>query len=63
MPAPPMPFLPAEQHGRLILLALMAYAGAAEAGQQALAPFRALAKPLADMVRPMPYAESTPANG
>ena len=26
MPAPPMPFLPAEQHGRLVIFALLAYA-------------------------------------
>jgi FAD/FMN-containing dehydrogenase len=25
MPAPPMPFLPAEQHGRLVILAVLAY--------------------------------------
>ncbi|MGH2637591.1 MAG: FAD-binding oxidoreductase [Actinomycetota bacterium] len=57
MPAPPMPFLPAEQHGKLVILALMAYAGAAEDGERAIAPFRALATPIADMVRPMPYPE------
>jgi FAD/FMN-containing dehydrogenase len=55
MVAPPMPFLPAEAHGTLILLALVAWAGDREAGQRALAPFRALAEPLADMLRPMPY--------
>jgi len=60
MPAPPMPFVPAEQHGKLVILALMAYVGAVEAGQQALAPFRALAAPLADMVGPMPYVNMFP---
>jgi FAD/FMN-containing dehydrogenase len=60
MPAPPMPFLPAEQHGRLIVLALMVYAGPVEAGQRALAPFRNLAKPIADMLRPMSYPEIYP---
>jgi len=34
-----------------------AYAGPAEAGQRAIAPLRALATPIADMVRPMPYPE------
>ncbi len=57
MVAPPMPFLPADLHGRLILLALVCYAGDAEAGERALTPFRGLTKPLADMVRPMRYAE------
>ena len=56
MVAPPMPFLPAEAHGKLVVMALLAYAGDAEAGERALAPFRALAEPLADMVQPMPYA-------
>jgi FAD/FMN-containing dehydrogenase len=57
MVAPPMPFLPAEAHGKLVLLALVCYAGAGEAADRALAPFRALADPLADLVRPMRYAE------
>ncbi|HWD47743.1 MAG TPA: FAD-binding oxidoreductase [Actinomycetota bacterium] len=56
MVAPPMPFLPPEAHGKLVVMALVCYAGEAEAGQRALAPFRALAEPLADMVQPMPYA-------
>ena len=57
MPAPPMPFVPPEHHGRLIVLALLAYAGEVEAGERALAPFRRLAPPIADMLRPMPYPE------
>jgi FAD/FMN-containing dehydrogenase len=60
MPAPPLPFIPAEQHGQLIILALMVYAGDVEAGQRAIAPFRALATPLADMIKPMAYPEIYP---
>jgi FAD/FMN-containing dehydrogenase len=56
MAAPPMPFIPPERQGELVVLAMLAYAGEAEAGQRAVAPFRALADPIADMVRPMPYA-------
>jgi FAD/FMN-containing dehydrogenase len=55
MPAPPMPFLPAEAHGQLVLLALLCYAGDVGAGERVIAPFRALATPVVDMVRPMPY--------
>jgi FAD/FMN-containing dehydrogenase len=55
MPAPPLPFIPAEQHGKLVVMGMLCYAGEAGAGQRALAPFRALAEPLADQVRPMPY--------
>jgi FAD binding domain/Berberine and berberine like len=60
MPAPPLPFLPANQYGKLVLMGMLCYAGEVEAGQRALAPFRALATPLADMVRPMPYPEIYP---
>ncbi|MGH2356594.1 MAG: FAD-binding oxidoreductase [Candidatus Limnocylindria bacterium] len=60
MPAPPMPFLAEEHHGRLVVFAILAYAGEADAGERAIAPFRALATPLADMVKPMPYAEIYP---
>jgi FAD/FMN-containing dehydrogenase len=60
MPAPPMPFVPEEAHGKLVIMGLMTYAGDTEAGQRALAPFRALAEPIADMLRPMPYPEVYP---
>jgi FAD/FMN-containing dehydrogenase len=60
MPAPPMPFVPAEYHGQLIILAFLVYAGEVEAGQRAVAPFRALARPVADLIRPMPYPEIYP---
>jgi FAD/FMN-containing dehydrogenase len=60
MPAPPMPFVPEDQHGKLIIMALMGYAGEAEAGERALAPFRTLAAPVVDMLKPMPYPEIYP---
>lgn len=55
MPAPPLPFLPSEHHGRLVVIATMVYAGDGDAGIRAIAPFRALATPLADLLKPMPY--------
>jgi FAD/FMN-containing dehydrogenase len=55
--APPLPFITAEQHGKPVVIALMVYAGGAEAGEKAIAPIRALATPLADMVRPIRYPE------
>jgi len=60
MTAPPMPFLPAEVHGRLIIMAMLVYAGEVEAGERAIAPFRALATPIVDMVKPMRYPEIYP---
>jgi FAD/FMN-containing dehydrogenase len=60
MPCPPMPFVPEEHHGKLVILGLMAFAGDAGAGERALAPFRALATPIADMLNPMPYPQIYP---
>jgi FAD/FMN-containing dehydrogenase len=57
MTAPPMPFLPPEAHGKLIVLALMVYAGEVVGGERALAPLRAVASPIADMLGPMRYPE------
>jgi FAD/FMN-containing dehydrogenase len=60
MVAPPMPFIPAEYHGKLIIMAIIVYTGDIEAGLRAVAPFRALATPIADMIRPMHYPEMYP---
>ena len=60
MNAPPMPFLPDEVHGQVVILGMLAYAGDADAGERAIAPFRALATPIADMVKPMTYPEMFP---
>jgi hypothetical protein len=49
--------VPTEQRGRLVVMALLVYAGPAEAGERAVAPFRKLATPIADLVRPMHYPE------
>ena len=57
MKAPPMPFIPEELHGSLAIFALMVHSEGGDAGERAVAPFRALAEPLADMLRPMPYPE------
>lgn len=55
--APPMRFIPEEAHGQPILIGQMACVGPVERGEAVLGPFRALAKPYADMVRPMRYPE------
>jgi FAD/FMN-containing dehydrogenase len=60
MPCPPMPFVAEEHHGKLVNMAMVAYAGDAQTGERVLAPFRTLAEPLADMVRPIPYPEMYP---
>ena len=60
MPAPPMPFLAEEHHGRPIIMALMAWAGDVKAGEAVMDRFRALATPIVDMVKAMPYPEIYP---
>jgi FAD/FMN-containing dehydrogenase len=60
MPCPPMPFVAPEHHGELVIMSLVAYAGDVKAGEQAVAPLRALATPYADMIRPMAYPEIYP---
>lgn len=57
MPAPPMPMVPSEYHGKLIVMALMMYVGELRLSEQTFAPFKALAKPIADLIRPMRYKE------
>jgi FAD/FMN-containing dehydrogenase len=60
MQAPPMPFIAEEHHGKLVIMALMAYAGPVEDGERAIEPFRKMAPPLVDMVKPIPYPEIYP---
>jgi FAD/FMN-containing dehydrogenase len=55
MNCPPMPFIPQEHHGSLVILALICWSGDADSGTAALAPFFALAEPLANLVRSTPY--------
>jgi FAD/FMN-containing dehydrogenase len=57
MNCPPMPFVAEEHYGKLVIFGLLVYAGDAAAGERAMAPFRALAMPLADLLRPMTYPE------
>jgi FAD/FMN-containing dehydrogenase len=55
MKAPPVPFIPEEQHGKPVLFGIMVYSGDAAAGAGVLAPFRALADPILDTLTPMRY--------
>jgi FAD/FMN-containing dehydrogenase len=57
MKAPPLPSLPTAAHGKFVIIARMVYADDAGDGESAITPFRRLAKPVADMVKPMRYAE------
>ena len=60
MPCPPMPFVPEPLHGSLVAMVLACWAGPADGAAAALAPLRALATPIADLLRPMAYPELYP---
>jgi hypothetical protein len=55
MPAPPAPFLPPEHRGRPVVTLVLAWAGDPAAGQRAVAPLLGIGRPLAELVRPVPY--------
>ncbi|SFR61919.1 FAD/FMN-containing dehydrogenase [Halogeometricum rufum] len=53
--APPAPFLPEEVHGQSVLIVTVMYGGDVSAGEEVLAPIRAIGEPIADAVGPKPY--------
>jgi FAD/FMN-containing dehydrogenase len=53
--APPLPFIPAEWHGREVLVFAACYSGEMAAGEKAAAPPRSLDKPIADVLGPHPF--------
>lgn len=55
MHCPPMPFIAPENVGKPVVAIIVCWTGDPETGQHALAPFRALAEPLADLINPIPY--------
>jgi FAD/FMN-containing dehydrogenase len=54
--APPLPFLPAEWHGREVLVFAACYAGDLKEGEKALKGLRSLGKPIADVIAPHPFS-------
>lgn len=53
--APPLPFLPAEWHGKEVVVLAMCYCGDLEASEKAMAGLRAIGNPIADVVSPHPF--------
>ena len=53
--APPLPFLPAEVHGREVLILAMCHIGPRDEAEAAVAPLRALGKPVGEHVGAMPF--------
>ena len=55
MTCPPMPFVPESLHGELVIFSLVCWSGPVEEADAALAPIRAAATPIADMLQPQGY--------
>ena len=53
--APPLPFIPAEWHGKEVLILAMIWASDMADGEKAMAELRGLGKPIVDVVSPHPY--------
>ncbi|MCG6880927.1 MAG: FAD-binding oxidoreductase [Deltaproteobacteria bacterium] len=53
--APPLPFLPEEVHGKIVLVFAFLYAGDVEAGKQLIDPLRQFGTPYGEHIGPMPY--------
>jgi len=53
--APPLPFLPKEVHGTPIIVFAACYAGPMKDAEAAVAPLRAMGKPIADVIGPHPF--------
>jgi FAD/FMN-containing dehydrogenase len=54
--APPLPFLPAEWHGREIVVLAACYSGDLADGERILKPLRQFGHPIADVIGPTPFA-------
>jgi len=55
--APPLPFLPAEAHGKEMVILAACYAGDVSKGEAELKRLRSFGKPVADVIGPRPYTE------
>lgn len=53
--APPAPFVPSQWHDKEVLIIALCYAGPLADGEAAAAPFRALGKPIVDLIGPHPF--------
>ena len=53
--APPLPAIPAEWHGKKVVALVAVSTGPLEEGEGRVAPLRAVAEPIVDLLGPMPY--------
>ncbi len=55
--APPLPFVPAELHGELVVAVVCCYAGPVHEGELVLRPLKAFGSPVLDLCEPKPFLE------
>jgi hypothetical protein len=55
--APPLPFVPPELHGQLVVAVVCCYAGSVEAGEETVAPLKAFGSPVLDLCERKPFIE------
>jgi hypothetical protein len=53
--APPLPFVPKELHGKLVVGVLCCYAGAVEEGEKVVKPLKEFGSPVLDLCVPKPF--------
>jgi FAD/FMN-containing dehydrogenase len=53
--APPLPFVPAELHGKLVVAVVCCYAGPVEEGERVVAPLKQFGSPVLDVCVPKPF--------
>jgi FAD/FMN-containing dehydrogenase len=53
--APPLPFVPAELHGQLVVAVVCCYAGEVEEGERVVRPLKSFGSPVLDLCVPKPY--------
>jgi FAD binding domain-containing protein/berberine-like enzyme len=53
--APPLPFVPPELHGELVVAVVCCYAGSIEDGERVVKPLRDFGAPVLDLCEPKPY--------
>ena len=53
--APLLPFVPAELHGKLVVIVVCCYAGAVEEGEKVVRPLKEFGSPLLDLCEPKPF--------
>jgi FAD/FMN-containing dehydrogenase len=56
-PAPPVPWLPKDMHGKPIVALLACYSGRPEEGEKAVAPIKSFGNPIGDVLVRRPYAQ------